>query len=125
MIGEGACVEITEPEVVAPADGTISFVFDTKHAIGFRTSDGIALLIHVGIDTVALNGKGFKVFVKAGDSVKKGDLLMRVDLDYLRENAPSLVSPVVCTELDGESQAMVMASGMTKAGELLLEVHRK
>ena len=125
MIGEGACVEITEPEVVAPADGRISFVFDTKHAIGFQTEDGVALLIHVGIDTVALNGKGFEVFVKAGDSVKKGDLLMRVDLDYVRENAPSMVSPVVCTELGKDSQAMVMAAGVIKAGDLLIEVHEK
>ena len=79
----------------------------------------------MGIDTVALNGKGFEVFVKAGDSVKKGDLLMRVDLDYVRENAPSMVSPVVCTELGKDSQAMVMAAGVIKAGDLLIEVHEK
>lgn len=125
MIGDGAFVEITEPEVKAPADGEISFVFDTKHAIGFRTADGIALLIHVGIDTVTLNGKGFEVFVKQGDKVKKGDVLMTVDLAYVKENAPSLASPVVCTELTGGSQVRVMAAGRVKAGELLLEVHEE
>ena len=99
-VGDGAFVELTDPDIVAPADGTVSFVFDTRHALGFKTLSGIALLIHVGIDTVSLNGEGFDVRVKEGDLVKKGDLLMRVDLNYIRQHAPSLASPIVCTELD-------------------------
>jgi len=125
MIGVGAFVEITKPEVVAPADGRVAFVFDTKHAIGVQTDEGIALLIHVGIDTVALNGKGFEVFVKEGDSVKKGTLLMKVDLDYLRENAPSLASPVVCTELAENSYVQIRTLGNIKAGDILMEIRKK
>lgn len=121
-IGEGAFVELTGPDIVAPADGTVSFVFDTHHALGFKTIDGIALLLHVGIDTVNLRGKGFEVRVKEGDLVKKGDILMRVDLNYVRQHAPSLASPIVCTELDEDSRVRLLCSGPVKAGEDLLQV---
>jgi len=121
-VGDGAFVELTDPDIVAPADGTVSFVFDTRHALGFKTLSGIALLIHVGIDTVSLNGEGFDVRVKEGDLVKKGDLLMRVDLNYIRQHAPSLASPIVCTELDENSQVRLLHSGPIKAGEDLFQV---
>ncbi len=121
-VGDGAFVELTGPDIVAPADGTVSFVFDTRHALGFKTLSGIALLIHVGIDTVSLNGEGFDVWVKEGDLVKKGDLLMRVDLNYIRQHAPSLASPIVCTELDENSQVRLLHSGPIKAGEDLFQV---
>lgn len=121
-IGDGAFVELTGPDIVAPADGTVSFVFDTHHALGFKTIDGIALLLHVGIDTVNLKGKGFEVRVKEGAMVKKGDLLMRVDLNYIRQHAPSLASPIVCTELDEGSRVRLLCSGPVKAGEDLLQI---
>lgn len=121
-VGDGAFVELTGPDIVAPADGTVSFVFDTRHALGFKTLSGIALLIHVGIDTVSLNGEGFEVRVKEGDLVKKGEPLMRVDLNYIRQHAPSLASPIVCTELDENSQVRLLHSGPIKAGEDLFQV---
>lgn len=123
MIGPGAFVELTKPEVVAPADGTVSFVFDTKHALGFRTKEGVDLLLHVGIDTVNLKGKGFEVFVKSGEKVRKGDILMRVDLDYLRKNATSLASPVVCTELGENVDVRLVRRGSITAGEELLIIN--
>ena len=122
VIGDGAFVELTGPDIVAPADGTVSFVFDTRHALGFKTIDGISLLLHVGIDTVALKGEGFDVRVKEGELVKKGDLLMRVDLNYIRQHAPSLASPIVCTELDEDSQVRLLRSGTVKAGDDLLQI---
>lgn len=122
VIGDGAFVELTGPDIVAPADGTVSFVFDTRHALGFKTIDGISLLLHVGIDTVALKGEGFDVRVKEGELVKKGDLLMRVDLNYIRQHAPSLASPIVCTELDEDSQVRLLRSGPVKAGDDLLQI---
>lgn len=82
--------------------------------MGFKTLSGIALLIHVGIDTVSLNGEGFEVRVKEGDLVKKGEPLMRVDLNYIRQHAPSLASPIVCTELDENSQVRLLHSGRLK-----------
>ena len=117
VLGKGASVELTGADIVAPEAGTVLFVFNTKHAIGFRTKDGLGMLFHVGIDTVKLGGQGFEVFVKDGDEVRKGDLLMRADLDYLRANAPSLVSPVLCTELDEDTETELLCSGAVHAGE--------
>ncbi len=122
MMGDGAMVIPEDGEVRAPADGEVSFVFDTKHAIGFETADGTALLLHMGIDTVNLGGKGFEVLVKDGDRVKKGDILMKLDLEFLRSNAPSLASPVLCTELADNQNVRLLTSGKIKAGEALISV---
>ncbi|MGN0325564.1 MAG: glucose PTS transporter subunit IIA [Lachnospiraceae bacterium] len=124
MMGDGAVVTPAEPVITAPADGTIDFVFDTKHAIGFTTDSGIPMLLHVGIDTVSLGGKGFTVFVENGQSVKKGDKLMELDLDYVKEHAPSLCSPVLCTELQENEKIRLLAEGTVRAGEPLFMVDR-
>lgn len=122
MMGDGAMVVPGEATVYAPAEGEVSFVFDTKHAIGFETSEGTALLLHMGIDTVNLGGKGFEVLVKDGDKVKKGDALMKLDLEYLKNNAPSLASPVLCTELADNQKVRLLKSGSIEAGEALLAI---
>lgn len=122
MMGDGAMVVPEEATVYAPEDGKVSFVFDTKHAIGFETAEGTALLLHMGIDTVNLGGKGFEVFVKDGDEVKKGDALMKLDLEYLKNNAPSLASPVLCTELAENQKVRLLKSGSIEAGEALLAI---
>ncbi len=122
MMGDGAMVVPEEATVYAPEDGKVSFVFDTKHAIGFETAEGTALLLHMGIDTVNLGGKGFEVFVKDEDEVKKGDALMKLDLEYLEVNAPSLASPVLCTELAENQKVRLLKSGSIEAGEALLAI---
>ena len=122
MMGDGAMVVPGEAVVYAPGDGEVSFVFDTKHAIGFETAEGTALLLHMGIDTVNLGGKGFEVLVKDGDKVKKGDVLMKLDLEYLKNNAPSLASPVLCTELAENQRVRLLKSGSIEAGEALLAI---
>lgn len=122
MMGDGALVTPNEPSVLAPEDGQVSFVFDTKHAIGFTTAAGTDLLLHMGIDTVKLNGQGFEVFVKDGDQVKKGDLLMKLDLAYLKDHAPSLSSPILCTELEDNQKIRLLKSGPVQAGEALFAI---
>lgn len=122
MMGDGMVVEPKCAEVVAPADGTVAFVFPTKHAIGFSTSDGIEMLLHMGIDTVKLDGKGFEVFVQDGDTVRAGDILMKLDIEYIGANAPSLVSPVICTELTEKQSVRVIKTGDIKAGEDLFAI---
>ncbi len=122
MMGDGAVVEPKTDEVVAPANGEIAFVFPSKHAIGFVTEDGISMLIHVGIDTVNLEGAGFEVLVNEGDKVKAGAPLMKLDLNLLREKAPSLVSPVICTELEDNQSIRVLKTGEIKAGEELFAI---
>lgn len=122
MMGDGAMVLPSQPEVYAPEDGEVCFVFETKHAIGFQTDSGIAMLLHMGIDTVNLNGEGFEVLVQGGTKVKKGDLLMRLDLEYLKAHAPSLASPVLCTELGENQKIRLLAEGEVKAGDPLFAV---
>ena len=122
MMGDGAVVTPEDPYVYAPEDGEVAFVFDTKHAIGFITESGISLLIHVGIDTVKLNGKGFEALVESGQEVKKGDPMLKLDLDYLSQNAPSIVSPVLCTELEDNQRIHLLREGQIKAGEPLFEI---
>lgn len=122
MMGDGAVVTPEEGVVVAPEDGTVLFVFDTKHALGFTTDSGIGMIIHVGIDTVKLEGKGFDVQVEAGCHVNKGDVLMKLDLDYLKANAPSVTTPVICTELKDNQKIRLIIDGPIKAGEPLYAV---
>lgn len=122
MMGDGAVVTPSDPVVRAPENGEIGFVFDTGHAVGFLTDTGISLLIHIGIDTVKLQGKGFEMLVQPGQKVKKGDPLVRLDLEYLRANAPSLASPVVCTELTDKETVRLLKEGNIQAGDPLFAV---
>ena len=115
MMGDGYFVYPTEETVYAPADGEVVFVFDTKHAIGMKADDGTEYLLHIGVDTVALGGKGFEVFVENGQKVKKGDRLMAFDDAYIKEHAKSDACLVIFTGL-GEGRAVNLSkTGTAKA----------
>lgn len=122
MMGDGAVVTPTTKTVCAPQDGEVCFIFETKHAIGFLTDDGVPMLLHMGIDTVKLGGEGFTVFVENGQKVKKGEPMMELDLVYLKEHAPSLASPILCTELAQNQRIHLLAEGEVKAGDALFEI---
>lgn len=122
MMGDGVVVTPTNGIIEAPEDGEIAFVFDTKHALGFVTETGVTLLLHIGIDTVKLNGDGFEVFVENGQKVKKGQKLMSIDLEFLKKNAPSIASPILCTDLKNNQKVRRIADGNIKAGEPLLAI---
>ncbi|MCD8346905.1 MAG: glucose PTS transporter subunit IIA [Lachnospiraceae bacterium] len=122
MMGEGAVVTPTDPLVRAPEDGEIDFVFDTKHAIGFLTDSGVSILIHIGIDTVELKGQGFEVLVSPRDKVKQGTPLLKLDLEYLREHATSMVSPVLFAELPENQKITLLKEGEVQAGEALFQI---
>ena len=122
MLGDGAAVTPEDAIVRAPEDGEVAFVFDTKHAVGFLTDTGISLLIHVGIDTVKLEGQGFESLVETGQKVKKGEPLLKLDLDFLKANAPSIVSPVICSEMEDNQKVRLLKQGEVKAGEELFAV---
>ncbi|EGQ1629503.1 PTS transporter subunit IIABC [Staphylococcus pseudintermedius] len=106
MMGDGVGFIPRQSEIVAPFHGKVKALFPTKHAIGIESTDGVELLIHIGINTVKLNGEGFESFVKVGDEVAEGQLLMKVDLEYLQQHAPSIVTPMIVTNL-GERQIEV------------------
>ncbi len=122
MMGDGAAVTPEKAVICAPEDGEVVFVFDTKHAIGFQTDSGLSLLLHIGIDTVSLNGQGFEVLVENGQKVKKGEPMMKIDIPFLKEHAPSLCSPILCTELSENQRVRLLAEGEIKAGEPLFAV---
>ncbi len=124
MMGDGIAVLPTDPEITAPVAGTIAFVFDTKHAIGLVTEQGIGVMIHIGIDTVKLNGKGFDVLVETGQIVSAGQPVMRLDLPYLKKHAPSLISPVIITELPDGYKLRPVKTGKVKNDEELLVVEK-
>ncbi|MBP7059218.1 MAG: PTS transporter subunit EIIC [Lachnospiraceae bacterium] len=124
MMGDGAVVTPITDTVYAPCDGQVAFVFDTKHAIGYITDDDVSLLIHIGIDTVKLGGNGFEVLIENGQKLKKGDPMMKLDLDYIKENAPSIASPILVTDMDEDKvNIKLLKSGEIKAGDPLFEIY--
>lgn len=119
IVGDGVAVIPSEGKLLSPVDGEIISVADTKHAYGLRTAEGLELLIHVGLETVHLNGECFQVFVKPGDKVKAGDLLAEVDLAYLKERGINPITPVlVCGGFQG--QQLNAAAGPVQAGKTVL-----
>jgi len=118
MMGDGFAIEPTEGKVYSPVHGKILTIFPTKHAIGILSSEGHELLIHFGMDTVALGGEGFKSHVKEGDIVTPKTLLLTADLKKIEGRVPSLITPVVFTNLEGKS-LNITAMETSKLGDKL------
>ncbi|WP_077624750.1 N-acetylglucosamine-specific PTS transporter subunit IIBC [Sediminibacillus massiliensis] len=115
MMGDGFAIEPADGHFVSPVDGEILSVFPTKHAVGIKTATGHELLVHIGLDTVRLNGEGFEVHVKEGQKVSKGEKMITVDLDYVKTNAASTVTPVVFTNLEEGQSVRLTKSGTIEA----------
>lgn len=122
MMGDGYMVMPEEGVVYAPEDSTVTFVFPTNHAIGLTTEDGVEYLLHIGVDTVKLDGKGFEMFVKDGENVKKGDKLMAFDIQYIKEHAKSQACIAVFTGLTEGEEVVMKASGHVNAQEEIAEI---
>lgn len=119
ILGDGMAVIPSDGKFVSPIDGEVASVADSLHAIGFQTEDGLDVLIHIGLDTVKLNGEGFQVFVNVGDKVKKGDLVAEVDLEVLANNGLNPITPViVCDGLD--DRELLYTEGKTEAGKTII-----
>ncbi|MDS6701993.1 PTS N-acetyl glucosamine transporter subunit IIABC [Klebsiella pneumoniae] len=116
-VGDGIAVKPTSNIVVAPAAGTVMKIFNTNHAFCLETNNGAEIVVHMGIDTVALEGKGFKRLVEEGTDVKAGEPILEMDLDFLNANARSMISPVVCSNSDDYSALVILASGKVVAGQ--------
>ncbi|EMQ4144017.1 PTS glucose transporter subunit IIA, partial [Escherichia coli] len=116
-VGDGVAVKPTDKIVVSPAAGTIVKIFNTNHAFCLETEKGAEIVVHMGIDTVALEGKGFKRLVEEGAQVSAGQPILEMDLDYLNANARSMISPVVCSNIDDFSGLIIKAQGHVVAGQ--------
>ena len=126
MMGEGFAIDPTSDVIVSPISGTLVQVADTLHAYGIQSDSGVEVLVHVGLDTVNLQGKGFEAKVKIGDAVKKGDPLVKIDREYLIANAPSIVIPVIVTNGNMEAYNYdFKGSGNAVAGETVAMVVSK
>ena len=122
MLGQGIAIEPTDGQVLSPVDGVVTSVFPTKHAIGVTSDDGVEILIHIGIDTVSLNGEGFESFVKQNDRVQKGDLMLRVDLDKIKAAGLSVITPIVVTNSSSYKVVKIMTNNQVSKGDLILTI---
>ena len=121
-LGDGIAIEPTDGELVAPADGEISSTFETHHAVGMTTTDGAELLMHIGIDTVKLGGKHFTYLVNEGDKVKKGQPLIRFELEAIKAEGYPVTTPLIVCNTDDYAAVAAKASGAVKQGDALLEL---
>ena len=121
-LGDGIAIEPAVGELVAPADGEISSTFDTHHAVGMTTVDGAELLMHIGIDTVKLGGKHFTYLVKEGDKVRKGQPLIRFDIEAIKAEGYPVTTPLIVCNTDEYAAVTPKASGTVKQGDALLEL---
>lgn len=124
VLGKGAAVLPEDGNVFAPADGVVSTLFPTLHALGLETDNGLELLIHIGLDTVQLDGEGFEAMVKQGDRVKKGQLLVKFDLQFIGEKGFSLETPIIVTNTDDFLDVVEIGRDTVEPGENLLHVLR-
>ncbi|MEG6567988.1 PTS glucose transporter subunit IIA [Thermoanaerobacterium saccharolyticum] len=116
LVGDGVAINPKSDIFVSPVDGVITTVFPTKHAIGIKTIEGIEIMIHVGVDTVKLNGEGFTTFINEGDKVKVGDKLLQINKLILESKAKSLISPIIITNIERIKELNKIVGAVT-AGE--------
>lgn len=124
VLGKGIGINPIDGVVMAPADGVVTALFPTLHAIGITTNQGVELLIHIGINTVELNGKYFKAFVKQGDKIKKGQKLLEFDMEKMKAEGYVMESPVIITNWDKYREISVICGNEIQRGEAILQASR-
>ncbi len=121
ILGKGVAIQPADGKIYAPADGTIEMLFDTKHAVSMTTTEGVELLVHIGLDTVALKGEHFTAHKENGDAVKKGDLLISVDLEAVKVAGYDVITPmVVCNTSDYQTVEAVTGSDVNPGDTVLI-----
>lgn len=122
ILGKGAAVIPEEGRICAPADGTVGMMFETKHAVSLTTEYGAEILVHVGLDTVELKGKFYEAHVKAGDVVKKGDLLISFDIDKVRAAGYDVITPVLVCNTDDYSSVEAVTGNSVAVGDTIVNI---
>lgn len=125
ILGKGVAIRPEDGNIYAPVDGEIALLFDTLHAISMTSDDGVELLIHVGLDTVALKGEHFTAHAKTGDKVKKGDLLLTVDLEQVKAAGYDVITPIVVCNTDDFAEVLALTGSSAAPGDAVLEIRKK
>ncbi len=122
MLGDGFAITPEENVVKAPCAGEVVQIFSTGHAVGIKTKKGLEILVHIGIDTVKLDGEGFTKLVENGDKVEVGTPLVEVDLDFIKEKAPSISTPVIITNMEKVKNIELLKKERVEAGTKVLKI---
>lgn len=123
-MGKGIAIKPSIGEVYAPVSGSVALVFPTKHAIGLLSDDGVEVLIHIGMDTVELDGEGFEVYVNSGDNVEQGQLIAKFDIDLITSKGKSVVTPIVITNSNDFEIVDPNAYGEVRIKNVIIEVKK-
>ncbi|SJZ94457.1 PTS system IIA component, Glc family (TC 4.A.1) [Selenihalanaerobacter shriftii] len=122
VVGDGIAIEPTDNILYSPVEGEIKQLFPTMHAVGIETKEGLEVLLHIGINTVELDGEGFSKFVSQGDQIKEGTKLIEFDLDYIEKNATSTVTPILITNLEDSQEIELIADSEVEVSTELFKV---
>ncbi len=122
MMGPGFAIDPSGDTICSPVNGKVVSVFPTKHAIGLESETGVEILIHVGLDTVKLNGEGFDLLVENEQAIHRGDALLKIDVEYIKANAPSAITPVIFTNTEKEKIHLLKEGQLTKGTTGLVRV---
>lgn len=125
MMGDGFAIKPTLNTIISPINGTIESIFPTKHAIGLKSVEGYEIIIHFGLETVKLNGEGFQILVKEGQKVNVGDTLLKVDIEEIKKKVPSIITPIVISNLKENESVVIEKYGQVSIGEKNIVVIRK
>lgn len=124
ILGDGVGLIPEDNSIYSPVSGTVDVVANTSHAVGIKTNDGLDVLVHIGLETVGLEGKGFDVKVKVGDKVNAGDLLAEVDFDYLKEKGFEIITPIIITNMDDIKEIKINTGKATAKETVIIEYTR-
>lgn len=122
MLGKGMAIQPAEGKVYAPFDGMITMVFDTRHAVSLVSEKGMEILIHVGLDTVALNGRHYKNYVESGQAVKKGDLLLEFEMEAIKADGYDVITPIVVCNTEDYKDVVCVIGKKVDPGDVIMEL---
>ena len=122
MLGKGIAIKPETGKMFSPVDGTVALVFDTKHAVSFASEKGAEVLVHVGLDTVKLNGEFYTAHVQTGDAVKKGDLVLEFDMDKIKEAGYELITPVIICNTDDYQEIETVTGKSVTSDDVIMKL---
>ena len=125
VMGDGVAIEPQDGTLYAPVSGTVATIFDTKHAIGYKLDNGADVLMHIGMDTVELEGKGFDLDISVGDKVQAGQLIGKIDLSYIKTQGKEVTTPVLLTTMDECKIEFVKTEGPVNVGDVLYKISKQ